>query len=334
MDRINGILAALILALPSAPRAAADTVSPKTASAAHPAFSPRPLRVVVGFPPGGPADTVARLIGAPLGGALRKPIVVQNVPGAAGSIAAERVAAAAPDGHTLGLMTEAQLLINPAVYKTTYDGVRDFVAITQLAAAPYLLTVQHGVRAANVAELIALAKAQPGVLTFGSPGSGSTPHLSAELFKSVAGIDIRHVPYKGIGPALPDLLAGRISMMFTPIAAGLPHVREGKLRALAVTSRRRSPAAPDVPPVADAGLLDFDVTGWLGLVAAAKTPPSVVHALHVEVKKALAIQDVSTKLAALGLEPIGSTPDAFAAAIKTGAARWGPFVRQMAVTPD
>jgi tripartite-type tricarboxylate transporter receptor subunit TctC len=302
--------------------------------AAHGAYPEKPIRVLVGFPPGGPADTVARLLGHALGEALGKPVVIQNVPGAAGNIAAERVTTATPDGHTLGLMTEAQLLINPGLYKTTYDAARDFAAVSQVAAAPYLLIVNNEVRVRNVRDLIALAHAQPGALTFGSPGSGSTPHLAAEMFKSSARVDIRHIPYKGVGAAVPDLLAGRISMMFSPIATGLPLVREGKVRALAVTSKSRSSTAPEVPPLAESGFRDFDITGWLGFVAPATTPAVIVRRLHLEVTKALALQEIVTKLRVLGLEPIGSSPGALAALVKSGAAKWAIFLSQSSIKPD
>ena len=277
---------------------------------------------------------VARLLAQPISQALGKSIVVDNAVGAAGNIAAERVAKATPDGYTLGLMTEAQMLINPGLYKLEYDPARDFAPISQVAVAPYLLIVHDAVPAKSVRELIGLARSRPGASTFASPGNGSMPHMVAELFKTVANIDILHVPYKGVSLALPDLIAGRVTMMFSPIATGLPLLREGKVRALAVTSIKRSSAAPDFPTIAEAGYGDFDVTGWLALVSPAKTPAPIIRTLYLEISRALASAEVRAKLAILGLEPIGGSPEELSSAIRPGIAKWSRVTKDSGIRPD
>jgi tripartite-type tricarboxylate transporter receptor subunit TctC len=292
------------------------------------------VRLIVGFPPGGPADTVARLLGQPMSDAWHRPVVVQNAPGAAGNVAMERLAKSVPDGYTLGIATEAQLLINPMLYRLALNPIRDLSPVSQIAVSPYLLVVNDTVPARSVRDLIALAQSAPGSLTFASPGNGSTPHLAAELFRMTAAVDIRHVPYKGVGTAIPDLLGGRVTMMFSPVATGLPLVREGKLRALAVTSPRRSPAAPEVATIAELGYRDFEVTGWLALVAPGRTPPQILNALHSQITAALAASDVRVKLANLGLEPIGSLPETLSGIMKTGGARWAKAIAESGVKPD
>ena len=260
--------------------------------------------------------------------------MIDNVTGAAGNIAADRVAKAAPDGYTLGLLAQPQIVINPSLYKLAYDPVKDFAPVSQVAVSPFMLVVHNAVPAKSVKELVALAKAQPGGLTFASGGSGSTPHMAAELFKSMAGLDIRHIPYKGVVAAIPDLLGGRVTMMFSPIAVVLPLVREGKLRALAVTSLRRSSAAPELPTIAESGYPGFEVTVWNGLLAPAGTPATIVRKLHLETVKALALPDLRAKLADLGLEGIGNSPDEFAAVIKSEIPKWAKVIKEAGIKPD
>ena len=303
-------------------------------SAAQTNYPEKPIRMVVGFPPGGPADTVARLLGQRFAEALGKPIVVDNATGAAGNIATERVAKAAPDGYTLALVAEAQIVINPSLYKLAYDPVKDFAPVSQVTVSPYMLVVHNAVAAKSVQELVALAKAQPGGLTFASAGSGSAPHMAAELFKSVASLDIRHIPYKGVAPAIPDLLGGRVTMMFGPIATVLPLAREGKLRAIAVTSLSRFSAVPELPAIAESGYPGFEVTGWLGLLAPTGVPVMIVRKLHLETVKALALPDLRAKLADLGLEGIGNSPDEFAAAIKSEISKWAKVIKEAGIKPD
>jgi len=297
-------------------------------------YPERPLRIIVGFPPGGPADTVARLLAKPLSESLGKSIVVENAPGAAGSIAGERLAKATSDGHTLGLVTEAQVLINPSLYKLDYEPARDFAPISQIAAAPYLLVVSSGLAVKSVRELVVLAQGQPGFFTFASPGTGSTPHVVTELFKAAAAVDVRHVPYKGVGPAVPDLVAGRVAMMFSPIATALPLVGQRKLQALAVTSAKRVSALPEVPALAESGYADFDVTGWLALVAPQNTPAKIVDRVHAEAIRALAAEEVRAKLLTLGLQPIAGSPAALSRLIGPGTARWAKVIKDSGIRPD
>jgi tripartite-type tricarboxylate transporter receptor subunit TctC len=301
---------------------------------AQTSYPEKPVRIVVGLPPGSQADIVARLLGQKFAEAWGKPVLVDNAAGAAGSIAADRIAKAAPDGYTLGLLGQTQIVINPSVYKLAYDSVNDFAPVSQVTVAPNMLVVHNAVPAKNVQELIALARARPGELTFASGGSGSHPHMTGELLKSMAGIDISHVPYKGAPLAIPDLLAGRITMMFIPISVALPPVREGKLRALAVTSLRRSSAVPDLPTMDESGYPGFEVTSWNGLLAPAGTPATIVRKLHLETVKVLGLADVRARLADLGMEVIGNGPDEFAAAIKSEIPRWAKVIKESGMKPD
>jgi tripartite-type tricarboxylate transporter receptor subunit TctC len=322
MKQISGLMFGL-LALLIVESPAAQTTYPE-----------KPIRIVAGFPPGSALDTVARLLGQRLAESLGKPVVVENVAGAAGNIAADRVAKAAPDGYTLALAGNGQLVINPSLYKLPYDPVKDFVPISQVAVTSSILVVHNAVPAKNVQELVALAKAQPGGLTFAASGSGSSPQIAGALFKTRAGIDIREVPYKGAPSAIPDLLGGRVTMMFGPIQSVLPLVREGKLRALAVTSLRRSSVAPELPTVDESGLPGFEATLWQGLLAPAGTPATIVRKLHLETVKALALPDLRAKLAELGFEIIGNSPDEFATIIKSETPKWAKLIKESGTKPD
>jgi tripartite-type tricarboxylate transporter receptor subunit TctC len=297
-------------------------------------YPEKPIRMVVGFPPGSQADIVARLFGQKLSEALGKSIVVDNAAGAAGNISAERVAKAAPDGYTLGLMGEVQMVINPSLYQLTHDPIKDFTPISQVAAYPNMLVVHNAVPAKSIKELVALAKAQPGGLTFASGGSGSGPHMAAELFKAAAGLDIRHIAYKGVVVAIPDLVGGRVTMMLSPIALVLPMVREGKLRALAVTSLKRSTAAPEFPTIAESGYPGFEYTGWYGLLAPAGSPATIVRKLNLESVKSLALPDLRAKLADLGVETTGNTSDEFSALIKSEIPKWAQVIKDSGIKPD
>ena len=301
---------------------------------AQPSFPDKPIHLLVGFPPGSQADTVARLFGQKLAEALGKPVVIDSATGAAGSIAADRLAKAAPDGYTLGLMGEVQMVINPSLYKLAYDPVRDFAPISQVTWSPNMLVVHNAVPAHSVQELLALAKAQAGVLTFASGGSGSSPHMAAELFKSSAGVDIRHIAYKGVVLGLPDLLSGRVTMMFSPIGIVLPLVREGKLRALAVTSSKRSPAAAEVPTIAESGFPGFEYTAWYGLLAPAGTPTAVIRKLQSETARVLALPDVHARLADAGVEAVGNSPEEFGAMVKSEIPKWAKVIKDAGIKPD
>jgi tripartite-type tricarboxylate transporter receptor subunit TctC len=301
---------------------------------AQTSYPGKPVHLLVGFPPGSSADSVARLFGEKLSEGLGKPLVIENVTGAAGNIAAERVAKAAPDGYTLGILGEGQLVINPSLYQLAYDPTRDFAPVSQVALSPNVLVVHNAVPVNSFLELIALARSRPGELTFASGGGGSAPHMAAVLMNSVAGLDIRHIPYKGVVAAIPDLLAGRVTMMFSPIAIVLPHVRNGKLRALAVTSSTRSSAVPNLPTVAESGFPGFEYTVWYGLLAPAGTPQAIVRKLHVETVNALAQADLRSKLGELGLETHGSSPDEFAAFIKAEIPKWAKVIKEAGVKAD
>jgi len=303
-------------------------------AAAQSNYPEKPIRIVVGFPPGSGLDIVARLLGQKFAEAWGKPVVVENVIGAGGNIAADRVAKAAPDGYTLALAANSQIVVNPSLYKLSYDPVKDFAPVSQVSAWSTILVVHSAVPAKSVQELVALAKARPGELTFASGGSGTSAHLPGELLKSMAGINISHIPYKGAVLAIPDLLGGRITMMFSPVSIVLPLVRDGKLRALAVTSLKRSSAAPELPTIDESGYPGFDATVWFGLLAPTRTPATIVRKLHLETVKALAQSDVRAKLADLGFEIIGNSPDEFAAVIKSEIPKWAKLIKESGIKPD
>jgi tripartite-type tricarboxylate transporter receptor subunit TctC len=302
--------------------------------AAQSSYPTKPVRIIVGFPPGGPSDVVARLLGQKLAEAWGKPVVIENAPGAAGNIAADRVAKATPDGYTLGLLSDALIVINPSMYKLPYDPVKDFVPISQVCVTTNILVVHNAVPAKNVGELVALARKRPGELTFASGGSGTSAHLPAELLKSMAGIDISHIPYKGAVLAIPDLLGGRVTMMFSPVSMVLPQVRDGKLRALAVTSLRRSPTVRELPTMDESGYRGFEAAIWHGLVAPAASPATIVRKLHLETVKLLGQADVLAKLGDLGFEIIGNSPDEFAMLVKSETTKWAKLIKERGLKPD
>jgi len=297
-------------------------------------YPEKPIRIIVGFPAGSSPDITARHLGQKLAESWAKSVVVDNVPGAAGNIAAERVAKAVPDGYTLALAVNAQVIINPSLYKLPYDPVRDFAPVSQVGVSPNILVVHSVVPAKTFMELVTLARARPGEITFASGGSGSSPHLAAELLKTAAGLDILHIPYKGVIVAVPDLLAGRVMMMFSPISVVLPLVRDGKLRPLAVTSLRRSPVAPNVPTIDESGYPGFEATVWYGLLAPAGTTATIVRKLHLETVRVLALPEVRAKLADLGIEVIGNSPEEFAAAIKSEIPKWAKLLKDSGIKAD
>lgn len=304
------------------------------ASAAAQSYPDKPIKMIIGFPPGGAPDVVARLLGQKLSEALGQPIVMDHATGAAGNIAMEKLAKAPPDGYTLGFLVNGQLVINPSLYKLTYDPAKVFAPISQVTVTPNLLVVNNAVPAKNVQELIALARAKPGELTYASGGTGTGNHMAAELLKSVAAIDVRHIPYKGVLPAVPDLIGERVTMMFSPMPVVLPYVRDGRLRGLAVTTLKRAPSVPDIPTVAESGYPGFEVTIWYGILAPAGTPPAIVRRLHQETVRALAQPDVRAKLAEQGLEPIGNSPEEFAAAIRAETPTWAKLVKDANIQAD
>ncbi|MCE9642512.1 MAG: tripartite tricarboxylate transporter substrate binding protein [Betaproteobacteria bacterium] len=299
------------------------------------AYPARPIRFIVPFPPGGGNDTMARMIGNKLTAALGQQFVVDNRAGAGGMIGAETAARSAPDGYTLFLGGVASHGINPNLNpKLGYDPVRDFTPVCLIAAAPLILVVHPSVQAKTVNELIQLAKAKPGQLNFASNGTGGSSHLAAELFKMMTGTDMVHVPYKGLSPALTDLLSGQIQLMFSSTVAILPLVRAGRLRPLAMTSTKRSPAAPDVPTVAEAGIAGYETASWYGVLVPAGTAKPIVDLLNREIAKAVQLPDVRERLASEGADPAGGTPAEFAAHIKRELARWAQVIKQAKIKPD
>ena len=304
------------------------------AGAAAEAYPAKPIRIVVGLPAGSLPDTIARLLGERLAEALGTPVVVENVTGAAGNIAADRVAKARADGYTLGILSQTQVVVNPNLYRLPYDAVKDFAPVTVLTVSANVLVVPAGFPARTIPELVALAKRDPGGLTFASGGTGSGTHLAAELLKAAAGIDLRHVPYKGVSAAIPDLLAGRVSLMFSPIQSVLPLLRDGRLRAIAVTSRSRQPALPEVPTVAEAGYPGFEATLWNGLFAPAGTAPAIVALLHRETVKALASAQIRARFGELGMETVGNSPQELGAAIRAEIPGWGRVIKAAGIGRD
>jgi tripartite-type tricarboxylate transporter receptor subunit TctC len=291
------------------------------------AWPSRPVRLVVPFPPGGTSDILARTIGARLGEPLGQPVVVENRPGAGGNIAAEHVAKSPPDGYTL-IMGTSSLAISQSLYrKLNYDLAKDLAPITQAVNYANLLVVHPSANVSSVAELLALAKAKPGVLNYGTAGNGTPPHMTGELFKSYTGVNIQHIPYKGGAPAIADLLAGQIPVMFDNVPPLLPHVRAGKIRALAVTSLSRVGVLPDVPTLHELGLKDFDAVGWNGLLAPAGTPRDIIARVHSEVGRILRIPEVRDQLTAQGADIVGNTPEQFAAWIRVEIKKWADVIQ-------
>ena len=289
------------------------------------AFPSKPVRVVVPFPPGGGADALARLMAPKLTEIWKQPILVENRPGASGHIGADLVAQSPADGYTLMMSSTASL---------TEKNVHQFAPVTLVSASPYVVTASTKVPASNVRELIALARANPGKLTFASSGTGAASHLSAELFKSMAKVDMLHVPYKGTGQAVTDLLAGQVDLLFAPSQAVIQHVRAGKLKALATTGAKRAETLPDLPTVSEAGLPGYAAVGWFGLLAPAATPKPVVETLSRDANRVLADADVRAKMRAVGADPAGDTPDEFARFIRDDQAKWGKLMREAGIKPE
>lgn len=300
------------------------------AAAAEP-YPNRPVRMIVAVPPGGPADTLARLVGPRLAEALGQTVVIDNRPGANGIIAYEMAARAAPDGYTFVLVA-AGVAINPSLYrKVPYDPVKDFAPITHGISVPNILVVHPGVPAKSVRELVALARAKPGQLTFASAGNGTSGHLALELFRLSAGIQLVHVPYKGGGPALAELMAGQVQSLFSIALAATPQIKAGKLRALAITSAERSPVAPELPTVAESGFPGFEVIGWFGWLAPADTPRELVGRLNREIVQTLNRPEIRDRLLGMSTVPVGNTPQQFAAFIRSERDKWAKVVRDAAI---
>jgi tripartite-type tricarboxylate transporter receptor subunit TctC len=314
--------------------AALGTYFTATAALAQSAFPIRPVRVVVPYPPGGPNDLIARLLTQRLSERLKQPFIVDNKPGATGLTGTESVAKSAPDGYTLLISASVHVIYASLFKKVSFDPLKDFAGITQLARTPLVLSVSPGFAAKSVKELVAQAKAHPGALQYASSGNGSATHLAAEAFKSQAGIDLFHVPYKGSSPAMTDVIAGHVPIVFDSLASTLPFVKSGKLRALAVTSAARSPAAPDLPTIAEAGVPGYDITTWYGLWAPAGTPKDIVDKLASEMQQVLKTPDMTRELSSRGIEAVGSTPAEFAAYEVAESAKWAHIVKVSGATLD
>jgi tripartite-type tricarboxylate transporter receptor subunit TctC len=298
------------------------------ATAARAEVPERSVKMLVGFSAGGGTDVAARIVAPGLGEALGQAVVVENRPGASGLIAAEAVARAAADGYTLMMGSQTTLAVAPRLYrKFTLDAARDFAGVALTGTSPLVLVVNPKVAAHSVAELIALAKAQPGTLNFASGGVGTTPHMAGELLRLTAGINIVHVAYRGEAPAINDLLGGQVPMMFANLSAVIGQVRGGALRALAVASPKRSPTAPDIPTLAEQGLTGCEVETWFGVVAPAGTPRAVAGRVHAELRRALALDDTQKRLAGLGMVAAAGSPEDFDAYIKAEIAKWGKVIR-------
>jgi len=314
---------------------AAFVLAHGTAARAESPYPSRAVQLVVTVPPGGAADFVARIVGAKLADALGQSVVINNRAGAGGTVAAASVAKADPDGYTLLLNTIATHGIGPHLYPNLgYDPVKDFAPIILLTKLPLVMTIDAAVPARSVADVIALARARPGALAFASSGSGGAPHLAGELFKSVTGTDLLHVPYRGSGPAVLDVAAGRVAIMFDAMPALLPFVVGGRLRPLAAASAERNRLLPDIPTFAELGYAGMDISLWYGVVAPAGTPQPIVRRLNAELGKILDLPDIRKSLADQGAEPQGGTPEQYAAFMREESARWRAVVTQAGIKPD
>jgi tripartite-type tricarboxylate transporter receptor subunit TctC len=297
-------------------------------------YPAKPIRVIVPYPPGGGTDVVARIVAEPLGAALGQPIIIDNRGGAAGNLGTDLAAKSSPDGYTI-LLTLSSHTINPKLYdKLPFDVERDFAPISLVALSPQILVAHPSVPANNVRELIALAKAEPGKLNFASVGTGSPGHIAGELFKLKTGVDMVHVPYKGGGPAVTDTLGGQVQLLFVTLPAAMQHVKAGRLKALAVTSDKRSLAAPDIPTIAESGVPDCVVNSWYGALAPAKTPPAIVAKLQAAFAKVLAMPEVKDKLFAQGAEAAPSSSADFERRIHDELKQWEYVIREAKIKVD
>lgn len=302
---------------------------------AQAAYPDKPVRWIVPFPPGGAMDGIARTLAEQLASKFGQPVVVENKSGAGGNLGVDAAAKAPADGYTM-VITSIGMATNRHLYaKLTYDPLKDFVPVSQLAVVPNMLVVNPGrVKARSVRDLIAEAKAQPGKMTFASAGIGTSIHLAGELFTAMTGTEILHVPYRGSGPAVSDLLGGQVDMMFDSVASARPHVQAGKLAALAVTTTKRSSTMPEIPTVAEAGVPGYDLSPWFGVFMPAGTPPEVVSTMHAALIEAMKLPQVKARFAVLGAEPIGSNPQEFAATLASEDAKWEKLIRERNIRAD
>src|SRR5712691_4679587 len=311
--------------------AAALSVLLWPALAAAQDFPNKPIRLIVPFPAGGPNDIIARVVGQRMSELTRQPVLIDNRGGQAGVLGTDAVAKANPDGYTIGIVSASALAISPTMEKVAYDVSKDFAPITLVATVPEMLVVASNVPAKNMAELVALAKAQPGKLNFASAGVGGLPHLAGELFKVTAKIDIVHVPYRGAAPAINDLLGQQVQMTFLDLPVLLPHIKAGTLRPIALGAKERAPTAPDVPTTAEVGMPDLLIENWYGMVAPAATPPAIVATLNRVTNEAMADPAVKAKMADQGLTLAGDTPEHFRGFIDSETKKWANVIKQAGV---
>jgi len=305
-----------------------------TFAAAAQTYPTRAIRLIAHSAPGGTSDILGRLVAQKLTEALGQQVVVENRAGASGIIGVDVAAKSAPDGYTL-LITQTSIAINPSMFaKLPYNALRDFAPITQLVAAPNLLVVHPSVPAASVKEFIALAKAKPGLLLNGSPGQGTSPHLSAELFKIMTGVKFDHVQFKGAGMAIVSLLSGEVSVMFTTPPTAMAYLKAGRLRPLGLTTLSRIEALPDVPTIAEAGVPGYESVQWFGMLVPAGTPRPVIERLHQEITRSLRTPEMKERLTSLGLNAVGSTPEAFGAYMKSETEKWAKVIKTMGIKPE
>jgi tripartite-type tricarboxylate transporter receptor subunit TctC len=321
------------LALGAPLLAAAPPLAPALAQTAAVEWLSRPVRFILPYPPGGPTDIMGRVVAQALTRDLAQPVVVENRAGAAGAIGTEAVARAAPDGSTFLVNASAHVIV-PHMVRVPYDALADFAPVTNIASVPLMLVVTPGLPVRSVAELIAHAKTNPGKLSFASSSNGGAPHLAGELFKLMAGVDMAHVPYRGSGQAVPDLIAGNVQVMFDSMPSSAGAVREGRLRALAVTTAGRQAAFPELPTIAEAGVPGYEIATWYGIWAPARTPPDILARLHAAVAKGMKGEDAKEKMAALGAQPVADAPEDFARFVGAEYERWGRLVRDARIKAD
>lgn len=318
---IRGFLGILALAL---------TVS----TAAHADYPSKPIRIIVPFAPGGAVDVIARVTAQKMTESMGQNVYVENRVGAGSVVGTEIAVRAAPDGYTLLMGAASSLVINPLLQKLSYDPLKDFVPITLVGSVPHLLVTNSTIPVNNLKEFIAYANARPGQLNYGSPGAGTPHHIAIEMFKQMAGVNLLHVPYKGTGPAMLDLLGGQVALMSAEILAALPHGKSGKLRILGIATEARNPLAPDVPTVSEAGLPGFYVTTWYGVVAPAAVPKDIITQLSNTISKALTTPEMREKLATLGATPMGGTPADFDAHMRRDSIKWTKAVKEAGIRLD
>ena len=331
--RFGSLRRAMLLAVGSL--AVGCVVAQTASTGAALAYPSKPIRIIVPFPPGGGNDVIARIVGQKLSERMGQPVINDNKGGGNGVIGLNALAQAAPDGYTLGVGAAGPMAVNPSLYENlSYDPLRDFVPITNMVNFPLLLVAHPSLKAKNMTELIALAKAQPGKIFYASPGSGNSGHLAGELFNSLARVQTTHVPYRGQGPAVTDLLAGQVQLLYSSIPSVIGYVKDGKLNALAVGSARRVGSLPAVPTIAESGVPGYEAYSWVGMIAPANTPKEIVVRLHREIVDILKLKEVEEKLNQQGAIPVGDTPEQFGAYISAEMKKWGAVVKSANIKAD